>query len=142
DDDYLKRYCLGADQLRERALQEYPPAKVSAITGLPVADIERLARAYGTVRPSLIRINYGLQRHAGGGMAVRTITCLPAVVGAWRDAGGGALLSTSKMYPFNNPALERPDLVPPGTRTINMSQLADALLGDLKPPVRALYVYN
>jgi anaerobic selenocysteine-containing dehydrogenase len=143
DDDYLNRYCLGADQLRERALKEYPPAKVSAITGLPAADIERLARAYGTTRPSLIRLNYGLQRHAGGGMAVRTITCLPAVVGAWRDAGGGALLSTSKLYPFNAAALERPDLIPPGTRTVNMVQLAEALNGELPgPPVRALYVYN
>src|SRR5262249_4743340 len=106
-------------------------------------DIERLAREYGTVRPALIRLNYGLQRHAGGGMAVRTITCLPAVIGAWRHAGGGALLSTSKLYPFNAAALERPDLIPPGTRTLNMVQLPDALTGGLAPPrVRALYVYT
>src|SRR5262249_53243188 len=52
DDDYLTRYCLGVDQLRERALRDYPPERVSAITGLPAADIEKLARAYGTVRPS------------------------------------------------------------------------------------------
>jgi anaerobic selenocysteine-containing dehydrogenase len=76
-------------------------------------------------------------------MAVRTICCLPAIIGAWRHAGGGALLSTSKMYPFNSAALERPDLIPIGTRTINMVQLAEALLGELPgPPVRALYVYN
>jgi anaerobic selenocysteine-containing dehydrogenase len=143
DDDYLSRYCLGADRLRERVLNEYPPDKVAAITGLAAADIERLARAYGTVRPALIRLNYGLQRHAGGGMAVRTICCLPAVVGAWRDVGGGALLSTSKLYPFNAARLERPDLIRPGTRTINMVQLAEALCGELPgPPVRALYVYN
>src|SRR5919109_628 len=76
-------------------------------------------------------------------MAVRTITCLPAIIGAWRHAGGGALLSTSKLYPFDTDALQRPDLTPPGTRTINMVQLAEALLGELPgPPVRALYVYN
>jgi anaerobic selenocysteine-containing dehydrogenase len=143
DDDYLNRYCLGADQLRERALREYPPDKVASITGLAVADIERLAHEYGTTRPALIRLNYGLQRHYGGGMAVRTITCLPAVIGAWRHAGGGALLSTSKLYPFNTARLERPDLIRPGTRTINMVQLAEALNGHLAPPpVRALYVYN
>lgn len=143
DDDYLNRFCLGSDLLRERALSEYAPEKVAAITGVPAADIERLAHEYATTRPSLIRLNYGMQRHGGGGMAVRTITCLPAIVGAWRDAGGGALLSTSKLYPFNNDALERPDLIPPGTRTINMTQLAEALHGELPgPPVRALYVYN
>ena len=39
--------------------------------------------------------------------------------------------------------LTRPDLVPPGTRTVNMNQLGEALAGELPgPPVRALYVYN
>jgi anaerobic selenocysteine-containing dehydrogenase len=143
DDDYLARHCLGTEALRARALKEYPPDAVAAITGLAPGDIERLAREYATVRPALIRLNYGLQRHGGGGMAVRTITCLPAVIGAWRHPGGGALLSTSKLYPFNTARLERPDLIPPGTRTINMVQLAEALNGALgPPPVRALYVYN
>jgi anaerobic selenocysteine-containing dehydrogenase len=143
DDDYLERYCLGADQLRDRALNDYPPTKVAQITGIPASDIERLAHEYGTIQPSFIRVNYGLQRHAGGGMAVRTITCLPAITGAWRHVGGGALLSTSRMYPFDTDRLERPDLIPPGTRTINMVQLAEALHGELQgPPVRALCVYN
>lgn len=76
-------------------------------------------------------------------MAVRTICCLPGVTGAWRHVGGGAMLSTSKLYPFSAAALERPDLIPRGTRTVNMSQLAEALLGELPgPPVLAMYVYN
>src|SRR4029077_15555539 len=63
--------------------------------------------------------------------------------GAWRQPGGGALLSTSKLAPFNSAALERPDLIPKGTRTVNMVQLAEALHGELPgPPVRVLYVYN
>jgi len=45
---------------------------------------------------------------------LRTIVCLPAVVGAWRYAGGGAFLSTSKLYGFNREALQRPDLIPAG----------------------------
>src|SRR6516225_7924182 len=143
DEDYLERYCLGAGQLRARALKEYPPEKVAGITGLAAKDIEQLAHEYGTIRPAFIRVNYGLQRHYGGGMAMRTITCLPAIIGAWRLAGGGAMLSTSKLYPFNADRLERPDLIPPGTRTINMVQLAEALNGELAPPpVQALYVYN
>lgn len=143
DDDYLTKYCLGGEELRQRALEEYDPDRVAHITGIPAADIEKLAHEYGTVRPALIRVNYGMQRHRGGGMAVRAITCLPAIIGSWREVGGGALLSTSKLYPFNTNALERPDLIPPGTRTINMTQLAEALLGELPgPPVRAMYVYN
>jgi anaerobic selenocysteine-containing dehydrogenase len=148
DRDYLERYCLGGAELRNRALNEYAPERVSPITGIPVADIETLTHEYATSiaqrgGPSFIRLNYGLQRHGGGAMAVRAITCLPAVVGAWRHAGGGALLSTSKLSPFNAAALERPDLIPKGTRTINMVQLAEALNNELaSPPVKALYVYN
>lgn len=143
DEAYLQQHCLGADQLRERVERDYAPDKVSHITGIPVVDLERLTQEYATTRPSLIRLNYGLQRHYGGGMAVRTICVLPAVVGAWRDVGGGALLSTSKLYALPGHRLERPELIPSGTRTVNMVQLAEALNGELPgPPVKALYVYN
>lgn len=142
DRDYLARYCLGTDQLKQRA-GEYDPARVSKITGIPVADIEKLANEYASTSPSLIRLNYGMQRHGGGGMAVRTVCCLPAITGAWRHVGGGALLSTSRLMPWDSLALERPDLIPPGTRTTNMVNLPEALNGELPgPPVKALFVYN
>jgi anaerobic selenocysteine-containing dehydrogenase len=148
DEDYLQRYCVGAEALRERVLREYPPQRVAAITGLSVADIERLTQEYALARqlfggPALIRLNYGVQRHGGGAMAVRTITCLPALTGDWRYPGAGAFLSTSKAYAFDDRYLTRPDLIPPHTRVINMNQLAEALHGQLPgPPVRALIVYN
>ena len=142
DKDYLERYAVGARELRQRA-REYSPERVAEICGLEAETITRLARLYATVKPSVIRINYGLQRHAGGGMAVRTVSCLPAVTGAWRDPAGGVLLSTSGMFPLNYHALERPDLMPERTpRMLNMSQLGEVLTRPLDPPVRALYVYN
>jgi anaerobic selenocysteine-containing dehydrogenase len=143
DREYVERFCLGAEPLRDRVLTEYPVERVATITGLSASEIERLAFEYATVRPAVIRVNYGLQRHYGGGMAVRAIACLPALVGAWRDPAGGVLLSTSGAFPFNLARLQRPDLIPPGTRTVNMVQLAEALHGELPgPPIRALYVYN
>ncbi len=143
DDDYLARATTGAGALRARALEEYGPEIVSNITGVDAASIEKLARLYASTHPSLIRVNYGLQRHGGGGMAVRTIACLPALVGAWRHHGGGVLLSTSGAFDFAIDRLTRPDLAPPGTRTINMNELGEALTGALEgSAVRALYVYN
>jgi anaerobic selenocysteine-containing dehydrogenase len=142
DKDYLERHTLGADDLRRRA-SEYPPERVAEICGLDAGTITRLAREYAQTRPAVIRLNYGMQRHAGGGMAVRTVLCLPAVTGAWRDAAGGALLSTSGAFPLDHDALERPDLIPtPMPRTLNMSALGEALTKVDDPPVRALYVYN
>lgn len=141
DADYIARYTLGFDELKARA-EEYPPERVAAICGLPMETIVNLARRYGSTRPAAIRANYGLNRHAGGGMALRTIACLPALVGAWRDAAGGILLSSSGFYPLNPEALERPDLQPsPLPRVINMSRLGEAL-ADTEKPVKALFVYN
>ncbi len=143
DDDYLQKYCLGSDELRSRVMTDYAPNHVASITGIKPADIEKLAIETARSQPSFIRLNYGLQRHYGGGMAVRTICVLPAVIGSWRHVGGGAMLSTSKAYGFDTSRLERPDLIPPGTRTINMVQLGEALNGQLPgPPVRMLFVYN
>lgn len=141
DRDYIEHHTLGFDALAQRAA-DYPPERVAAICGLDVAQVVGLARDYGTLRPAAIRVNYGLQRHAGGGNAVRAIACLPALVGAWRDPAGGALLSSSGTYPVDHAALERPDLIRGTPRTINMSTIGDALLEARDPPVRALYVYN
>lgn len=140
DREYLERYCVGSKELRERA-KEYPPERVSAITELPPDAIVSLAREYATAKPSMIRLNYGMQRHAGGGAAVRAVACLPAIIGAWRHAAGGLLLSTSGTYGFDSRILERPDLMRGTPRTINMTRLGDALL-NARPPVKALYVYN
>ena len=141
DKNYLERHTLGHEDLRRRA-SEYTPSRVAEICGLEAETIIKLARDYATTKPAVIRINYGLQRHAGGGMAVRTIACLPAIVGAWRDAAGGMLLSTSGTFPLNYTALERPDLMPARRpRTLNMSVLGDILTKQNDPPVRALYVY-
>src|SRR5437870_3298586 len=76
DHDYIERYTLGFDGLRQRVL-EYPPERVAQISGLPAEKIISLAREYAATRPTAIRLNYGLQRHAGGGMAVRNIRGLP-----------------------------------------------------------------
>jgi anaerobic selenocysteine-containing dehydrogenase len=141
DRDYVERYTLGYDGLAARAA-EYPPERVAAICGLRAEQIVALARDYGTTKPAAIRVNYGLQRHAGGGNAVRAIACLPALVGSWRDPAGGALLSSSGAYPVDTAALERPDLILGAPRTINMSAIGDALLGAKDPPIRAIYVYN
>ena len=140
DADYVARHTLGFAQLQER-VKDYPPQTAAAICGLDSEVIVRLAREYAGTRPTAIRLNYGMQRHSGGGMAVRNITCLPALTGHWRDAAGGVLLTTGDYYAFDHAALERPDLMPNRPRSFNQSALGDALTR-ADPPVRAVYVYN
>jgi len=139
--DYVSRFTCGFEALKER-VAFYTPEKVAEITGVPAADIEALARLYAGTPYSLIRLNYGLQRHTNGGMAVRTIACLPGLTGAWLYPGCGALLTTSGAFQINQEKLQRPDLLPNNPRTINMIHLGKALTELDDPPVKALFVYN
>ena len=151
DEDYIARYTLGFEQLKQR-VAEWTPQHTADTCGIAVAEVEQLARAYGTAAKRgeavAIRVNYGLQRVRGGGMAVRNIACLPALIGAWRHAAGGIQLSASDTFPKNERALQRPDLLPRerAPRTINMSTIGDDLLRDTSPEfgpkIEALIVYN
>ncbi|HEX3987303.1 MAG TPA: molybdopterin-dependent oxidoreductase [Acidobacteriaceae bacterium] len=146
DEDYVARWTCGFEPLQERAAS-YPPERVEAITGIPVADVERLARLYGTTAPAVIRLNYGVQRSDNGGAAVRAITMLPALTGAWKHYGGGLQLSTSGAFRWDSETLERPDLMRASplkrpARIVNMSTLGEALTKLRDPAVHALFVYN
>jgi molybdopterin guanine dinucleotide-containing S/N-oxide reductase-like protein len=145
DADYVSRYTIGFEELKARAA-EYPPEKVAHFTGIAAADIRKLAREYATVRPSVIRVNYGIQRSDGGGMAMRAVTMLPCLIGSWKEIGGGLQLSTSGAFDLNKDSLKMPELMQTSlgreARTINMVQLATALNHLTSPPVQSLFVYN
>jgi anaerobic selenocysteine-containing dehydrogenase len=145
DADYVARYTVGFDDLKAR-VQEYPPEKVSAWTGISADDLRKLAREYATQRPSVIRVNYGIQRSERGGMAMRAVTMLPCLIGSWKELGGGLQLSLSGAFGLNREGLEMPELMQKAlgrpARTVNMVQLGSALNTLADPPVKALFVYN
>jgi anaerobic selenocysteine-containing dehydrogenase len=141
DRDYIARHTLGFEQLAER-VRQYTPEWTARTCGLRVEEVVQLARDYGTTKPAAIRLNYGMQRHAGGGIAARTVACLPALTGAWRDAAGGLVLTTADFYGFDHAALERPDLLGGRKpRVVNHAAIGDALTS-ARPPVKAVMVYN
>ncbi|XEC95158.1 molybdopterin-dependent oxidoreductase [Paenibacillus tarimensis] len=140
DEAFLRTYTVGYEELREH-VRQYDPDYVSAITGVPVNDIQRLARMYGGTTPSFIRIGNGPQHHDNGGMFARTVACLPAVTGQWLHRGGGAIKGNGAFLDFNSAALQRPDLRRGTARSVNMNQLGAALL-ELDPAIYSLYVYN
>ncbi len=141
---YLRDHTVGFEALQGR-LADYPPERVARITGIDRSDVERLARAYATKRPAALRTLVGMEHRAHGGGTYRAIACLPAIVGAWRERGGGLLHMTAALHAaaLDRAALERRDLQDPGVRAVNMVQLGRVLTDpDLAPPVKALVVYN
>ena len=137
DREYVDRHTIGFTELAQRA-SEYPPDKVAETCGVPEGDIRDLALAYGRARAPYIRTGWGPARQLRGAMAMRTIACLPALVGAFGKRGAGICRSVGG-GPTDITRLTRPDLCPEGTRVVNMVQLGDALTRLDSPPIKLLY---
>ena len=146
DADYVARFTNGFEDLAASA-RDFTPERVAGLTGIAKDDIIQLARDYATTRPAVIRLNYGVQRSEHGGAAVRAVAALPALIGSWKELGGGLQVSTSHAFQFNTPALEMPELQKKSSlgreaRIINMAELGKALNDRNDPPVKAIVVYN
>ena len=137
DRAYVDSHTVGFDDLARRAA-EYPPEKVETICGVSARHIRELAMAYGKARAPYIRTGWGPARQLRGAMAMRTIACLPALVGAFKKPGGGITRSVGG-GPSNLTPFTRPDLCPKGTRIVNMVELGDALTRLDDPPIKLLY---
>jgi anaerobic selenocysteine-containing dehydrogenase len=164
DHEYIEQCTTGFAELKVHALKsEHSPEKVAAVTGISAETIVRLARAYASAGrsaakgPAVIRLNYGIQRSENGGTAARAVCMLPLLTGAWKYKGGGLQLSTSGSFPFNDKALQMPELMNSSplrrpSRVVNMSLLGQALTtlgskdgdgaGSEGPRVKAMFVYN
>ena len=145
DRAWVDEHTVGYPELAAH-VADWTPSRAAAITGLDAGVIEGLARDWGTIRPAAIRTLIGAEHHENGGMFHRTLAVLPALVGAWRDRGGGLARSVGSYHDavIDESALTRIDLLPgPLPRAVNMSRLGDALTDPaMDPPIGALVVWN
>jgi anaerobic selenocysteine-containing dehydrogenase len=142
DQEFLKASVQGFEEFKEKILLDFPPEKVSTLTGLSVEDLQFMARQYGRANAPFIRVGAGLSRYGNGAMSVRTIICLPALVGAHKKRGGGAFIGTGTAGAFAMKEIMREDFMARPTRIINMNQLGEALNHLDNPPIQSLYVYH
>jgi anaerobic selenocysteine-containing dehydrogenase len=139
DRDYIAQHTLGFDKVEREILPKFTPARTAEITGLAVADIEKLAAMYGTAKAALIRLGEGMTRLTHGGQALRTVALLPGVSGHYAVKGGGALLLTAASCDLNYNAVRKPS-GPATARLVNHLRLGEELLHMKDPPLRALYI--
>jgi anaerobic selenocysteine-containing dehydrogenase len=142
DHEFIADQVQGFAELREQILPDYPPARISELTGLAPTVIEELATAYGRAKAPFIRLGSGLSRYGNGAMTVRTIACLPALVGAYGKKGAGCFPDTSTSAAFAMHKVLREDFMTSPTRIVNMNRLGHALNDLADPPVMGLYVYH
>jgi anaerobic selenocysteine-containing dehydrogenase len=136
DLDYVASRTEGFERFRERLLRDYSVERCEAICG--ARGIRELARGLARARAPFLRLGIGFSRHANGGQAVRAVTSLAALVGAFRR--GGAVFETGDAFEFDFDVLRRPDLAPRPTREVNMVRLGEALTADDR--IRGLFVYQ
>jgi len=142
DHHFLSSYVQGFEELKEKILPDFLPEKVSRLTGLSPETVKAMAHAYGRAKNPFIRLGAGLSRYGNGAMAIRTIVCLPALVGAYGKRGGGCFTGTSTAGAFAMNEILREDFMVKKTRTLNMNCLGWALNELNDPPVQGLYVYH
>ena len=114
---------------------------------MPADEIIAFARLYGRTQRSYIRLGYGFSRSRNGAMNLFAVTCLPAVTGAWRSEGGGALQSNHGLVRLDRRLIEGLDVVDHSTRILDQSRIGPILTGDRRdlgdgPPVTALLIQN
>ena len=145
DHDYLEKYTDGFDELSVQ-VTEWTPLRAAQVCGISVDDIESLARDYGTIRPSFIRTLIGAEHRQHGAMFFRALSCLPMLVGAWREKGGGFARSVGSYAAVNvDDSVFTVDSLSAGRerRPLSMNEIGQVLNDhNLDPAVKALFVYN
>lgn len=140
DRDYLEKYATGFEQYQQ-ACQEWTLERASQFCDVPIDSLTTMVREYATSGSSFIKVGYGMTRNEGGGNACRAVTLLPALIGAWKKLGGGAVISTSGAFQLNRQRITGADRIVSTCRHVNMNYLASELLAEPQS-IRALFVYN
>src|SRR6516162_1126569 len=141
DAAFIDAHVLGAEDFMARARQ-WPVARAAAVCGLKENDILTLAHWLTESEPLVLAPGNGLERGRNGGSAVRAAIALPALLGKLGN-GNGIVLGASNAFPKTPNRLQRPDLIPDGTRTLNINDIGCHLAeNDIEPPLRGLFIYN
>ena len=142
DRDFIARHVEGFDDYMALA-RRYDIAKAAELCGVPESQILTLAEWYATISPAAITVGNGLERNQNGGSGIRAVFALPALAGKFGVLGGGLINGARNAFPMTPNRLRRPDLLPPGTRMLNIIDVGAHLLDErLDPPIKAVFIYN
>jgi anaerobic selenocysteine-containing dehydrogenase len=141
DQKFIAEHVSGYEAFMALA-RAWPAEQAAEACGVPAADIRLLAGWMAEADPLVVAPGNGLERGRNGGSGVRAAIALPALMGKLgRDSG--IVLGAGHAFPKTAARLQRPDLVPAGTRTLNIMDVGRHLVhDDIDPPLRALIVYN
>jgi len=142
DREFIARHVAGFEDYMALA-RRYTLADAARICGVDESVVAQLAEWYRTISPAVITVGNGLERNRNGGSGIRAIFALPALAGKFGVPGGGLINGAGFAFPKTPARLARPDLVPAGTRLLNIIDVGRHLTdATLAPPLKALFIYN
>jgi anaerobic selenocysteine-containing dehydrogenase len=138
---FIAEHVSGYDEFMGLA-RAWPVEKAAEACGVRAADIRLLARWMAQAEQLVIAPGNGLERGRNGGSGIRTAIALPALLGKLGPESG-IVLCARFAFPKTPAKLTRPDLLPAGTRTLNILDIGRHIeRDDIDPPLRALFIYN
>jgi anaerobic selenocysteine-containing dehydrogenase len=142
DHRFLARWVTGLESYMAPA-RRYGAREVAEICGLDPAVFHALVACYRTANSVALSIGNGMERGKSGGSGLRAAMALQALTGNHGRLGAGVIAKPGLAFPWTTARLQRPDLIPKGTRTVNIVDVGRLLLDKtLAPPIAATMIYN
>jgi len=146
DRDYMAEFTDSSEELEQWLIQRTPEWAAN-ITGIEAHKIIEFARLYGRSKKTFIRLGYGFSRSRNGAVNMHAATCLPAITGAWRVRGGGALYGNKDIYAIDKTLISATDRMDASLRVLDQSRIGEVLCGNPSdlgdgPPIKSLFVQN
>ena len=144
DSDFVAAHVQGFDAFAEH-VKAWTPARTAEVTGVPEAQIRRLAMDMGTIRPMTICAGFGMQRYTNAGQTFRAMLALLAITGNIGKPGAGwvyANLATQVFGHLKDPLDFYPPETPDGVARISIStaRLGADMLAQRDPPLTFAWV--
>ena len=89
DKEFIKQRVYGMDEIRKE-VEKWTPEEVERVSGVPGAQLERVAKMFATERPSCLIWAMGQTQHTMGTATVRASCVLLLATGNIGRSGGGA----------------------------------------------------
>ena len=142
DHAFIERWVDGCDAYMAHA-RTHSPEMVAEVCGIDPTAFDRFADWYCDATSIGVSVGNGIERGRSGGSGLRAAMALQALTGNHGRLGAGVFAKPGHAFPRATDRLQRPDLVPEGTRTINIVDVSRLLLDEaLDPPISAVFIYN
>ncbi|MEM2134977.1 MAG: molybdopterin-dependent oxidoreductase [Candidatus Jordarchaeaceae archaeon] len=128
--------CKPSFQLLKELAEQYPPERVSGITGISAYLIEKLGVRIGSAETVAFVTHMGLARTYHGDISMRALGTVAAVTGNVNTSfGSGHLPAVLNWQPFLHAVPERPSY-----HRLGILQLYDAVIRGKPWPIKAVWL--